>query len=300
MNAIIDADLMQFIGYNILLNNGKTTRGDAPLLADSLFMKAIRSSIIRFFPELAEGRKLRAVDLAAMEGGYSVELARMGFDTLGIDARKENLFKANYVKFNTGLPHLEFKLDDVRNLAKYGRFDLTLCLGILYHMDHPAEFLRMLYQQTGKMLVLHSFYAPEHDLVHDFRGYLRRFRFLQKKRSGVESYQKVGISEEEMESSPAYISHLKTYQLGRLTRHEGYAGRWYKEWSEKHSKAHIEAQTEAAYNNSRSFWFCKEELVRALYDAGFSTVYEQHDPVGDFHAQYPSKFYGRTLLIALK
>ncbi len=293
---------MQFIAHNIEFKNGTRTRGESHLLADTLFMQAIRQAIEQYVPTPPTGQRFTAADLACHEGGFSVELARMGFDTLGIDARKENLFKANYVKFNTGLDHLRFALDDVRNLERYGPFDVVFCTGIVYHLDQPADFLKMLYRQTKQVLVLYSFYAPTFDPLYDLRtAYYRLRRTLgMKKPDLIEAYTRLGITLEDRRNTPAYISHYKSARLGLLTRHEGYAGRWYREWDQNSDKAKVESKVEAAYSNHRSFWFTREELTRALYDAGFTQVHEQKAPLGDFHSRFPSSFFGRTLLVAVK
>lgn len=290
---------MQFRAHNILLADGRKTRGDSMLLADTIFMQAVGSVIKKYTPR---AETLKAVDLACLEGGFSVELARMGFDTLGIDARKENLINANYVKFTTGLNNLNFVLDDVRNLERYGTFDLVFCTGILYHLDQPSEFLKMLYRQTNHALVLYSFYAPGFDPVHDVKaGFARLAKKLGRKEKPIkEIYARIGITDEDRLSTPGYASHIKGSKLGPLTRNEGYTGRWYREWSKDSSKEKIERKVETAYSNHQSFWFTHKELIRAVRDAGFRSVEEQTIPLGDFHEKFPASFYGRSLLVALK
>lgn len=85
---------------------------------------------------------LRILDLACLEGLYAVELARQGAAAVGIEGRETNIEKAHFAKEVLALENLEFVQDDVRNLcrAKYGCFDVVLCLGILYHLDVPDVF----------------------------------------------------------------------------------------------------------------------------------------------------------------
>ena len=87
--------------------------------------------------------RLRVLDLACGEGLYSVELAQQGAEVLGIEGRTANLAKADYARRAWNLQDLRFIEDDVRNFsaAKYGRFDVVLCSGILYHLDAPECFL---------------------------------------------------------------------------------------------------------------------------------------------------------------
>jgi 2-polyprenyl-3-methyl-5-hydroxy-6-metoxy-1,4-benzoquinol methylase len=85
---------------------------------------------------------LRILDLACLEGLYAVEFARQGAQAVAIEGREVNLEKVWFVKKALGLDNLALHQDDVRNLSpeKYGEFDVTLCLGILYHLDAPDVF----------------------------------------------------------------------------------------------------------------------------------------------------------------
>ena len=85
---------------------------------------------------------LRILDLACLEGQYAVEFARRRARVVAIEGREANLEKARVAQRAHDLRNLELHLDDVRNLseAKYGRFDVVLCLGILYHLDVPDVF----------------------------------------------------------------------------------------------------------------------------------------------------------------
>ncbi len=289
---------MKFNAHNILLPNGNKTIGQSnSILADKPVMSAIKRSINSFLPTPPEERKnIKVVDLGCMEGGYSTEFARMGFDTLGIDARKQNLLKAMYIKLSLNLPNLNFVRDDARNVAKYGKFDLTFCFGLLYHLNDPVKFLETLGSQTNKLLILHSFYAPEQDFLYDLRTSMNPLLkpFFKKKR---QQFNQDEISQDEFTS---YIQHVKNYRLSKLTENEGYMGRWFREWDEKKDKERVETMPGASYNNPLSFWLCKNEIIRALYQAGFDSVYEQHDNIGDRGTLNQKDYYGRVLLVAVK
>lgn len=86
---------------------------------------------------------LRILDLGALEGGFAVEFAMRGAQVVAIEGRERNIQKARFVKDVLGLDDkLEFVQDDVRNLsvARYGKFDVILCAGLLYHLDAPDVF----------------------------------------------------------------------------------------------------------------------------------------------------------------
>ena len=157
---------MKFTAHNILLNNGEKTMGnDTILLGDSAVWKSILQSLDLFLPGTREERsKLRVVDLGCLEGGYAAEFAKLGFDTLGIEAREENIQKCNYVKEKMGLSNLNFAKDDVRNMPNYGRFDVVLCYGLLYHLNDPVDFLKIVSDCTNKLMFLNTHFAPEFDI----------------------------------------------------------------------------------------------------------------------------------------
>jgi predicted RNA methylase len=86
--------------------------------------------------------ELRILDLACLEGLYGIELALQGARAVGIEGRQANIEKARFVKQVLNLANLELIQDDVRHIssAKYGRFDVVICAGILYHLGAPDVF----------------------------------------------------------------------------------------------------------------------------------------------------------------
>jgi len=123
---------------------------------------------------------LRVLDLACLEGLYAVEFARHGAKVVGIEGREANLAKARFAKEVLALENLEFVQDDVRNLskAKYGQFDVVLCLGILYHLDAP-DVLAFLEQMADvcrdfALIDTHVSLVPEKSFLHRGRKYWGR------------------------------------------------------------------------------------------------------------------------------
>lgn len=274
---------MKFTAHNILLNDGEKTMGDRQtLMAESAMWTSIAQTLDFIFPKESTDRsQLRVVDLGCLEGGYSVEFARLGFDTLGIEARQENLDKCHFAQSKLNLPNLHFVKDDVRNMGQYGKFDIVLCYGLLYHLDAPIAFLREMSKDTQKLLLLNTHFAPEQDLRYRFpliNNYIlgplqKRFRFLQTRQN---------------------------YRLSPLTTHEGYRGRWYKEWNRRTPKNKIEKMLWASYNNNRSFWVCKKDLTKALHDVGFKHVFEQFNYTGDIAPHHYTQFSSRTMFVGIK
>jgi hypothetical protein len=121
-------------------------------------------------------QSLRILDLACLEGLYAVEFARHGARVVGIEVREANIQKARFAKEVLALENLDFVQDDVRNLseAKYGQFDVVLCLGILYHLDVPDvfSFLQRMSEVCRAFTVIDTHVgSSERSHVHENRVY---------------------------------------------------------------------------------------------------------------------------------
>jgi 2-polyprenyl-3-methyl-5-hydroxy-6-metoxy-1,4-benzoquinol methylase len=124
-----------FTAHNIRLDDGSETRPGTGLLADGPWCLAAKRLLNMLFPEGVAGKRI--VDLGCLEGGYAVEFARMGMESLGLEVRQSNFDNCLYVKDRIRLPNLKFIKDNAWNIASYGRFDVIFCCGLLYHLDRP-------------------------------------------------------------------------------------------------------------------------------------------------------------------
>jgi hypothetical protein len=93
---------------------------------------------------------LRVLDLACCHGAFSGAFAAAGADVLGIDGRQVNLNHAG--------GGARYELCDVRDLSpdRHGEHDVTLCLGILYHLEAPdaLRLLGTMRQMTTRFAVI--------------------------------------------------------------------------------------------------------------------------------------------------
>lgn len=95
---------------------------------------------------------LRVLDLACLEGLYGVELARQGASVVAVEAREPHVEKVRFARDALGLgDRLEVVHGDVREATaeRHGRFDVVLCLGILYHLE-AADAVALL-RAAGEM-----------------------------------------------------------------------------------------------------------------------------------------------------
>ncbi|HXW68650.1 MAG TPA: methyltransferase domain-containing protein [Dissulfurispiraceae bacterium] len=149
---------VEFTSHNIRLDDGTFTRPESPK-KDLPFFASARRILNVVFP--GDKSRFRLADLGCLEGGYSVEFARMGFQVLGLEVRESNIAACNYVKANTNLPKLEFVQDNAWNILNYGTFDAIFCCGLLYHLDQPKRFLEILAQATSRIVIIQTHFSLE-------------------------------------------------------------------------------------------------------------------------------------------
>jgi 2-polyprenyl-3-methyl-5-hydroxy-6-metoxy-1,4-benzoquinol methylase len=147
-----------FTAHNIRLDDGTCTKPETGfVISDHPWLHAARRVVELAFPHSREG--LRLVDLGCLEGGHTIEFARMGFDALGIDVRESNIACCRYVQDRVSLPNLAFVCDDALNVEKYGEFDVVYCCGLLYHLDRPRAYLDTLARVCRTLLILNTHFA---------------------------------------------------------------------------------------------------------------------------------------------
>lgn len=266
---------MKFTSHNIDLGNGKTTLENEILWEQRPWTKSVIDSINLYFPP-AIRPSIRIADLGTLEGGYAVAMARFGYQVVGFDARQLNLDKCLYVQEHLKLPNLSFVLEDVKNLDKHPPFDVYICNGLLYHLDKPASFLKLLGSMHPKMLVLDTHYAIKKDFLYDFLPFLNPYKRIVTKRL-------------------PFLARKHNFALSGLKQHDGKQGRWFLEYKKEATDQEIEKSVWAASSNDRSFWLVKQDLLQALKEAGFPLVYEMQGRMGDNYGDNAE--YDRSLFI---
>lgn len=109
------------------------------------------------FPEsLAD---LDCLDVACNEGYFSFLLHAEGARVRGIDVRPLNIERARAVQRIQGQDpgRLAFAVEDfLANQDPPDRYHLTLCLGLLYHLENPMGALRILHRITRRICVVET------------------------------------------------------------------------------------------------------------------------------------------------
>jgi SAM-dependent methyltransferase len=144
----------RFGAHNFELKRGRWTLPGAARIGEEAISRSHLRTVRQFCPPPA-----RVADLGCLEGGYSVMLARAGYDVVGIEGQPGNFETCSWVAERVGLANLDFVCDDVRNIGAHGEFDAVLCAGLLYHLESPVEFLGQLAAVTRRLLILSTNHA---------------------------------------------------------------------------------------------------------------------------------------------
>ncbi len=258
---------MQWTSHNIPLTFSESTLGNKQcLISEDTRANLIKENLHTFLGSDGDLSGLRLMDLGCLEGGLSFEMAREDMEVLGVEGRSSNFEKCRLIKDYFGFPNLDFIHLDVKELNRQyqGVFDAVLCCGILYHLDDPVSFLKLLNEITHKdsVLFLDTHIAPsEAKLEKCVHG-----KYL----SAFESLEHDGVS---------------------------YQGRWYMEYPEDGQGSDEEW---TAVSNYRSFWLSYDSLMTAVYKAGFTRIYHLH---GGFEIETEfdlKEKYSRLYCVALK
>ena len=107
-----------------------------------------------------------AIDVGCGQGYFSGTLQSLGLDVTACDGRRENIEIAarNHLGVNFRVANAEDPA-----LATLGKFDLTFCFGLLYHLENPFIAIRNLQGLAGKVLMLESVCIPGDRAILDLR-----------------------------------------------------------------------------------------------------------------------------------
>lgn len=142
--------------YRFTLPGGEVTPLHQPFLDE---VHRTRAEMI--FPVLdrlvTDWTAVRCLDIACNEGFFSFEIAKRGArEVVGFDARPSVIEKAEYVRSAMACSNASFSLLDIEQLTPEwkGRFEVVLCLGIVYHLENPIGCLRRVRSVTEKVCVV--------------------------------------------------------------------------------------------------------------------------------------------------
>jgi tRNA (mo5U34)-methyltransferase len=103
------------------------------------------------------------LDVGCNAGFYSVEAKRRNAShVVGVDAMRREIMQADFARRALGLD-IEFRCLSVYDLSvgSVGRFDVTLALGLIYHLKHLVLGLEKLAQVTKDTLIVETALLPK-------------------------------------------------------------------------------------------------------------------------------------------
>jgi tRNA (mo5U34)-methyltransferase len=103
--------------------------------------------------------RLSCLDVACHEGFFSIELAKRGVrQVLGIDVREESLQKARFVAQVLDIQNARFQQLNAEEISPEitGEADITLFLGLLYHLENPMMCLRRTAAVTKEVCIVET------------------------------------------------------------------------------------------------------------------------------------------------
>lgn len=117
-------------------------------------------TIQKLLPDNLTGKTL--LDVGCNAGFYAFAAKRRGAKrVLGVDGQRQHVRQGLFVRKALGLD-VEFRRLNVYELTprSVGQFDITLALGLLYHLKHPILALENLYHVTKELLVIETAIMP--------------------------------------------------------------------------------------------------------------------------------------------
>jgi SAM-dependent methyltransferase len=117
----------------------------------------IMPAVSQYFPHGLSGKY--CLDIACNEGYFSHLLFRRGAVVKGIDVRKTNIERARKVQAILGYDpqRLVFQVEDfLSNQDQPDTYDLTLFLGLLYHLENPMGAIRSLHRITRTLCIIET------------------------------------------------------------------------------------------------------------------------------------------------
>ena len=111
----------------------------------------------------ADLSSLTAVDLACHQGWFALHLARRGFaHVLGVDARPRHIEDMRLMAEVLGVANVRAACHDLEEAEPddIGPHDVTLMLGLLYHLENPIRALRLARAVTRRVFVVETQVVP--------------------------------------------------------------------------------------------------------------------------------------------
>ncbi|MBI3895356.1 MAG: methyltransferase domain-containing protein [Acidobacteria bacterium] len=153
------ADLAPWF-YPFDFGNGLRTESQVPPEVIGIFetrLKMVEDVVESHFSSRL--KEISCLDVGCHEGFYSIAMAKKGIrEVVGLDVRESSLRKARFVAGVLGLSQVRFQQGNCEHLSpeEVGQHELTLFLGVLYHLENPILCLRNLSRITKELCIVET------------------------------------------------------------------------------------------------------------------------------------------------
>lgn len=125
-----------------------------------------------FLEILGDRKELNFLDNFCAEGFYTYYVAKK-FDNVklatGVELDSRRLVKANAINEIFHLTDkIEFLNKNVFDVNEHEQYDVSLCMGGLYHLDNPSDFIDLLSSVTKDAMIIHTLIVWDEDMGDDF------------------------------------------------------------------------------------------------------------------------------------
>jgi len=122
-------------------------------LYDSLFRKQVYNRMELTFEFLNKVKVKRVIDVGCGSGRYAVELAKRGFEVVGVDFSEEMTSLAKRQAEREGVAeHCRFICADFLDL-KLQKFDIAIAMGFFDYFDNPEPLIEKLHSIVKEYLI---------------------------------------------------------------------------------------------------------------------------------------------------
>jgi tRNA (mo5U34)-methyltransferase len=135
--------------------------GSPTVVRPELWMASLLEDV---FPDGLAGRSF--LDCACNAGGYLFAAAPLGAGrSFGFDVRDHWISQARFLARHLPSDNIEFATCDLMSLPDLGLepFDITLFMGIFYHLPDPIAGLRIAANHTRELLIVNTAILPGSD-----------------------------------------------------------------------------------------------------------------------------------------
>ena len=134
--------------HSFVLPRGSQLRGAIPIEHQKERLAAFD------LPDDLSGK--RVLDIGPWDGFFAFEMERRGAEVFAIDYVDLDTFRALHRHLGS---KIQYERMDVYELSpeRVGKFDIVLCLGVLYHLKHPLLALEKICAITKDRCIIESF-----------------------------------------------------------------------------------------------------------------------------------------------